>query len=271
MPAINVNDVHLHYERIGSGEPLVLVHGSWVDHASWNALVPALFERFDVVAYDRRGHSDSEQPASQGSAAEDADDLAALIEALELAPANLLTNSFGGLIALRVAASRPELLRRISLHEPPALPLLASDPESAALLAPVGSSIAAVIAKLASGDHEAAAKQFVDEVAFGPGAWDNEVPEEIRATFIRNAPTFLDEASDPGGLDVDLEAISSFGKPVLLTDGDQSPPFFSKIVDKLAQAMPNAERRSIPAAGHVPQLTHPELYADIVSEFLLET
>lgn len=269
MPSINVTDVHLHYERIGSGEPLVLVHGSWVDHGSWSALVPFLSERFDLVAYDRRGHSESERPASQGSTAEDADDLAALIEALELAPANLLTNSFGGIIALRVAGSKPELLRRISLHEPPALPLLASDPESAALLEPVGSGIAAVVTKLASGDHEAAAKQFVDEVAFGPGAWDNEVPEEIRVTFIRNAPTFLDEASDPAGLDVDLEAISSFEKPVLLTDGDQSPPFFTKIVDKLAQVMPNAERRSIPGAGHVPQLTHPEQYADVVSGFLL--
>jgi pimeloyl-ACP methyl ester carboxylesterase len=267
MAVINVNDVHLHYERTGSGEPLVLVHGSWVDHASWNALVPFLSERFDVVAYDRRGHSDSERPASQGSTAEDADDLAALIEALELAPTNLLTNSFGGLIALRVAGSRPELLSRMSLHEPPALPLLASDPQNAALLEPVGGSIAAVVAKLASGDHEAAASQFVDEVAFGPGAWDNQVPEEIRATFIRNAPTFLDEVSDPAGLDVDIEAISSFEKPVLLTDGDQSPPFFSKIVDKLAQVMPNAERRSIPAAGHVPQLTHPEQYADAVSRF----
>jgi hypothetical protein len=37
----------------------------------------------------------------------------------------------------------------------------------------------------------------VEEVAFGPGAWENELPPAVRATFVRNAPTFLDELQDP--------------------------------------------------------------------------
>ena len=47
--------------------------------------------------------------------------------------------------------------------------------------------------RIAHGDHEGAARQFVDEVAFGPGVWDNGLPSESRAIFVQNAPTFLDE------------------------------------------------------------------------------
>jgi pimeloyl-ACP methyl ester carboxylesterase len=269
MALVNVNDVHLYYERIGSGEPLVLVHGSWGDHSNWDALVPLLSERFDVVSYDRRGHSESERPSSQGSTDEDADDLAGLVEALDLAPAHFVTNSFGGVIALRLAAKRPELFRSANFHEPPAIPLLAEDPANGPMLQQIGERIGAVVGKLSAGEHESAAKQFVDEVAFGPGAWETELTDDLRAMFIRNAPTFLDEASDPRQLDLELDAVSAFERPVLLTDGDESPKFFPMIVVELVTKLPNAERRTIAGTGHVPQLTHPEQYAEVVSSFAL--
>src|ERR1041385_6457371 len=85
----------------GSGEPLVLVHGSWGDHHNWDPVVSALAESFRVLAYDRRGHSASERLAGQGSVFEDADDLAALINELGLAPAYVAGNSCGAVITLR--------------------------------------------------------------------------------------------------------------------------------------------------------------------------
>jgi pimeloyl-ACP methyl ester carboxylesterase len=270
LSLIHVNDVHLYYERVGVGEPLVLVHGSWSDHTVWDPLVPLLSERFEVVSYDRRGHSDSEQPASQGSVAEDADDLAALIVALELEPAHVVANSFGGLIALNAAARRHDLFQRASLHEPPGFLLLVDDPDAAPVLQQQGESLGGVVAKLSEGEHEPAARQFVDEVALGPGVWD-QLPPETREMFIRNAPTFLDETQEPTALSVDLDAISSFEQPVLLTRGDQSPPLFAKVIERLENALPKAHTEVIPGAGHVPQFTHPQEYADVISEFLLET
>jgi pimeloyl-ACP methyl ester carboxylesterase len=265
---LNVNDVHLYYERIGSGEPLVLVHGSWVDHSSWDQLIPFLSEDFDIVTYDRRGHSASERLDAQGSTDEDAADLAALIEALDMAPAHIVANSFGSVITLRLAASRPELLARLCLHEPPAIPLLLENPANAELLQGLGTQLPAVVAKIAAGEHEDAARQFVDEIALGPGIWES-LPAEQKSMFVRNAPTFLDEASDPNTLAVDLDGVSSFEHPVLLTEGDQSPPFYAKIIDVLVEALPNVDRRRIEGTGHVPQLTHPENYSDIVSSFAL--
>jgi pimeloyl-ACP methyl ester carboxylesterase len=266
----HVNGVHLYYERLGSGEPLVLVHGSWGDHSTWGAVVPMLAERFDVVAYDRRGHSDSERPESQGSVHEDAEDLAELIETLDLAPAHIVANSFGGNITMRLAASRPELLQSIALHEPPVFALLAGDPANATLIDRTSDTIAAVVGKLSSGEHEAAARQFVEDVVFGPGSWDNELTPDLREMFIRNAPTFLDECRDPDQLGVDIDAIGSFEHPTLLSDGDQSPPAFGKTLEVLEDAFPNSERKTLVGTGHTPHMTHPEPYAEMVGGFVAQ-
>ena len=119
MPTATVNGVRLSYTIIGDeGPPLVLVHGSWADGGDWELVVPALAEHFRVLTYDRRGHSQSERPPGQGSLDEDAADLAALIEQLELAPAHVVGHSSGGSIVLRLAARRPELFRSLSVQEP---------------------------------------------------------------------------------------------------------------------------------------------------------
>src|SRR5688572_2877332 len=121
MPRISVNDVELYYEVQGSGPPLVLVHGSWDRHEVWTQVAERLARRFRVISYDRRGHSRSERPAGARSRVEDEDDLAALIETLAGEPACVAANSFGGLISLTLAARRPELIRALTVHEPPAM------------------------------------------------------------------------------------------------------------------------------------------------------
>src|SRR5262245_56333663 len=73
-------------------------------------------------------------------------------------------------------------------------------------------------------DHEGAARQFVEEVAFSPGAWERELPPEMRAVFVDNAPTFLDELEDPDQLRVDEDALSQLELPARLTQGSESPP-----------------------------------------------
>ncbi len=80
MPIENINGVSIFLQEFGSGGPLVLVHGSWVDHMEWPFVVPLLAPRFRVTVYDRRGHSQSERLPTQGSTPEDAADLAAIIE-----------------------------------------------------------------------------------------------------------------------------------------------------------------------------------------------
>jgi len=262
---IDVNGVRLYYELHGSGEPLVLVHGSWGDARSWRLVVPGLAESFRVVVYDRRGHSRSQRPDSPGSVDEDGDDLAALLEALDLAPAHVVTNSYGGNIALRLATRRPEVFRSLSCHEPPLWSLLENDPESRQILQQGARSLQAVGRRIAQGDHEGAARQFVEEVAFGPGAWENELPPEMRAIVVDNAPTFLDELNDPNQLRIDEEALSYLELPVRLTQGSASPPTFPALIDRLVELIPRVSRETIDGAAHVPQLTMPERYVEVTT------
>ncbi|WP_374212070.1 alpha/beta fold hydrolase [Streptomyces sp. PSAA01] len=87
MPQVRAAGVNLHYQAVGDGTPLVLVHASWNDHTSWQSAIEAhLSASFTVVSYDRRGHGRSEQVPGQGTRRQDEDDLAALIEGLGHAP-----------------------------------------------------------------------------------------------------------------------------------------------------------------------------------------
>jgi pimeloyl-ACP methyl ester carboxylesterase len=268
MATSRINGIGIYWEINGSvGDPMVLVHGSWGDHQNWASVVPALSRSFRVLAYDRRGHSRSERPAGQGSVREDVADLAALLEELLHSPAHVVGNSFGASIVLRLAAERPEMFRSLIVHEPPLFGLLKDEPNAKQALAAVQERMSAVVSLLTAGDWTGGARQFVETIAFGPGAWP-ELPDEVRNTFVFNAPTWLDEAQDPEALGIDLGGLRGFTAPALLTVGDQSPPFFPKVVEKVAAAMPQAAMHTYAGAGHVPHLSHPEQYVGLVTKFL---
>jgi pimeloyl-ACP methyl ester carboxylesterase len=268
MPQTKVNGVALYHELEGSGEPLALVHGSWGDATNWRFVVPGLAESFRVLAYDRRGHSRSERPDKPGSVDEDGDDLAALLEALDLAPAHVVTNSWGGNIGLRLATRRPDVFRSLSCHEPPLWSLLEGDAESEQMLEQGARNDEEVGRRIAAGDHEGAARHFVEEVAFGPGAWDDVLPAETRAVFVQNASTYLDELQDPNQLNVDREALARLEIPVRLTEGSESPPVFPRVLDRLAKRIPRVTRETIDGAAHVPQLSTPERYVEVMTRAL---
>ena len=268
MAVANVNGVRLYYELSGAGKvPLVFVHGSWGSHHNWDLVVPGLVESFQVLTYDRRGHSESERRREQGSVREDVADLAALVGHLGLGPAWVAGNSFGASITLRLAGERSELFRGVIAHEPPLFSLLANDPSLAPTLDEVGKRIGAVVERIASGDDAGAAEQFVETVALGPGTWD-QLPTDFQQTFIKNAPTFLDEAHDPDQLAFDLAWIRGFARPSLLTTGDQSPPPFAPVVEKIADVLPNASVLTFPGAGHIPHVTHPDAYVAAITAFI---
>lgn len=268
MTFIEANGVRLFYESTGEGEPLVLAHGSWGDHHNWDLVVPELARRFRVIAYDRRGHSDSERPETQGSFAEDADDLAALIEGLGIAPACVVGNSGGSIVALKCAIRHPEVIRALVLHEPPAVKLLDGRPEFADALAGFDSRIKPVADPLSGRQWEEAAKLFANTVAIGPDAWETTMTPEFRATFIHNAPTYWDELHDADGLNIDLTRLAAFPRPILLTAGTASAPFFAAVAETIAAAAPAVSYELLDGADHVPHLSAPDSYLERVFGFL---
>ncbi|NIL43993.1 alpha/beta hydrolase [Salinispora arenicola] len=117
MPFAFANDVRLHYDVHGTGEPVVLVSGAGVSGQSW--LIhqgPALLESgYRVCVYDSRGHPPSDECVG-GFAVEDlVADLAALLEFLDAGPARLIGTSMGAYVVQELALSRPELVRQAVL------------------------------------------------------------------------------------------------------------------------------------------------------------
>lgn len=263
MPLVEVNGLRLNVEESGTGDPVVLVHGSWDERQVWDLIEEDLAQRFRVVSYDRRGHGSSEDGVEPGLRRDDEDDLADLIATLGLAPANVVASSFGASIALDLAARRPDLFRTLCAHEPPLMSLAADDP----VVAQVGEAIGPVLELIEQGETQTAARDFVENIALGPGAWEM-MPDDERASLAAHAHTFAGEQRDPAWAEIDLDALRGIEFPVLLTQGDQSPPFFSKVIARLAEAIDSAEVRTLAGAGHVPHLTQPAEYSSVISQFV---
>jgi pimeloyl-ACP methyl ester carboxylesterase len=269
MPKVRVNGVKLWYEIAGgkSDEVVVLVHGSWADHTAWEQVVPRLSQSFRVLTYDRRGHGQSESMPGQGTRQEDETDLAGLLEALNLAPAHVAGNSFGASIVLGMASTRPELCRSVIVHEPPLSAVIADDVDMQPMLRAFQAKIYAVLRRIGSGDVEGGSRQFVEEVAIGPHAWDM-LPADVRQKFIDHALTWVDEQQDARSAEIDLPRLSQLPCHALFTQGDQSFPWFPRIIEKLQVVVPHARVYTLEGAGHIPHLTHPEGYVRVIAEFI---
>jgi pimeloyl-ACP methyl ester carboxylesterase len=190
-----------------------------------------------------------------------------LIEELHFAPAHIVGNSSGASIVLRLAGERPDLFRSLIVNEPPLTSLLTDDSNWQEVLSSLDARLAHVVELLQAGNMESGARQFVETIAFGPGAWEQFLPE-VRKTVIFNAPTFLEEMLDPEFFQIDTAGLRNFSHPALLTDGEQSPAFLRATVDRLANLLPTAERRTFAAAGHEPEQSHPEVFVATVTDFI---
>jgi pimeloyl-ACP methyl ester carboxylesterase len=269
MPIVKLGDLDIFYDRKGSGPPVVAVHGSWGDHRNWDPVAEAFAREFDLVRYDRRGHSKSGPASVPGTTDHDVDDLLGLIDRLSLDRPAIVGNSFGAIVTLKAVARAPDAFRAIVIHEPPLMGMIAEDPAFREQLAQSGAHFEAIVSLLLAGKIEEGTRTFVETIAFGPGAWSS-LPEELKNTFMTNAMTWVDELRDPTWSMLDPNALSRFDRPALLTDATDSAPFFRPIVEKLAPILPRVRRVTFQGTGHVPHATHPDVYLPVVLGFLRE-
>jgi pimeloyl-ACP methyl ester carboxylesterase len=137
---VRVRGTTLHVERRGRGAPLLLIHGGGEDAAMLGGQADALATAgFEVVTYDRRGTGRSGRDDWPGrGAAQHADDAAALLHSLGLAPAAVVGVSSGGVIALDLAARHPDAVERVVAWEPPAAGIVpGGDDATDEIMAPV--------------------------------------------------------------------------------------------------------------------------------------
>lgn len=254
----------LAYREEGSGQPLVLVHGSPGEGRSWARVVPHLKERFRAICPDLPGYGGSDRleadvPAGRMAAMGAA--IASLVESLG-APVRLVGHSFGGNIALQAALqARSEAVERIVLFEPVyfrALQLTGDDDA----LAPAAAYFEDYARRALAG--EPAVVRLMVDYWFGDGAFAL-MPEPVRgyldASAARNAldvrSTFLGTATamDLGGLH----------RPVTIVDGAVSRDVVRAIGRALVKLLPDAQMVGLPGANHGMLDSHPEAVARLIA------
>jgi len=116
MAKVEIAGREFHYERAGSGEPLLLIQGMSGTHVSWGReFKGALEESFDIVAFDHRGIGLSAPVDGPFTIVEMAEDTAALMGELGLESAHVVGISMGGMIAQDLALAEPGRLRSLTL------------------------------------------------------------------------------------------------------------------------------------------------------------
>ncbi|MGA8541923.1 MAG: alpha/beta hydrolase [Thermoplasmata archaeon] len=270
MAKRTVDGVEIAYEVHGtSGDPVVLVHGSLVDRHTWDLVVPPIAASMEVVTYDRRGYGESATVAAPHAVRDDVADLAGLLESINIFPAHIVAHSYAGAVALRLAIDRPEMVRSLTIHEPPFLGLLAEDPASATEGNRLLSGTRELQRLVRAGKLALAAELLVGEFSTEPGAWSR-LPPDARRAFTHSIVRWAEEFDDPEAVLPDRTACRELMVPVLLTHGSRSPRFLSRINRALEGLLQNSQVLELPDVGHVPQLVRPHQYVGILLTFLLE-
>lgn len=127
MPVVHANDVDLYYETYGSGFPIVLAHGYCTSINLWKHQIPLLAERYQVIAYDARGHGLSSAPAGKEhyTLSHLVADMHAVLQHLGVEQAYIAGHSMGGATTTGFAARHPEMTKAALIcnidagHQPP--------------------------------------------------------------------------------------------------------------------------------------------------------
>jgi pimeloyl-ACP methyl ester carboxylesterase len=110
---VRVRGVRLHVAEAGQGPPLLLAHG-WPQHWwCWRKLIPALADRYRVLAPDLRGWGWSDAPPGDYAKSEFAEDLLALMDAEGIERARVMGHDWGGFAAFLLALDHPDRIERV--------------------------------------------------------------------------------------------------------------------------------------------------------------
>lgn len=266
MPTIRTNDVETYYERRGDGPPIVFLHGAIVDLNQWRPQLEALGDEYTTVGYDVRGHGRTGGSGRNLYSIElFAEDLDALLDALDVDRVVLVGLSMGGCIAQVYAARHPERVAGLVLADT-FTPEILDWRERLQFLV-----LKATIPPVRIVGYERVEKVMVwlQERIQGRGvSGDYGKIEQLREEAPRMATDEFAKAIDAltrfHETDLDVSAIAV---PTLVLYGEHDAGFIRRHASKLG-ADPGATVREVPDAGHASNLDNPEFFTMAVREFL---
>jgi pimeloyl-ACP methyl ester carboxylesterase len=258
MATISVNGVDLAYEERGTGDGILLIHGTGGN--VWGELPDLLASEARVVNYDRRSFGGSTHPPIK-NLAQHSRDAAALIEALDLGPATVVGHSMGGVISLDLALNRPELVRTLLLVEPPLH--FAKHPTPSMMRNLIGGQLAG-----RRRGPEAGAERFMrwaTTTTDGRNGYDS-MPDEERVKLLGNSAAILRELQAGTGEHMKPREFASISCPAVCLVGAITLPEYGKAAQRLAKALPGLRIITVPGAGHVLPVTHPRAVVEALRD-----
>lgn len=245
----------IHVERAGAGPDVVLLHAGVADSRMWDTQWVEWPSRLTVTRLDLRGFGRSGRPNGPFSHAAD---VLSVLDALDVEHAAVVGSSFGGLVALDLAASRPERVTGLVLADPP-FPGWEWSAEMRAFFD-------AEDAALEDGDLQAATEVNVE-------FWLPAASEDVRAAIHEQQLRAFElqsgvEADDELLTDDLPSVLATLDTPTLVLTGAGDRPDFVAIADHLATTLPNARRETLPDAGHLPSLEQAAAFDSVVLPFL---
>lgn len=260
MPLCKVNGQWIHYEDTGgNGPPLVLAHGLLMDNQMFAPQIEALGSRYRVIAWDARGHGETETTDDPFSFSDLADDLKGLLDHLGIARAVIGGMSQGGFVALRFALKNPERVQALILLSTQAG---AEDPDKVVLYQSMlevweaeglNDQLAETIAAIVLGNEWPGRFEWISK-------WRQQPRSLLRPAF--NALAGREDIHDRLG---EIKA------PVLVIHGTADAAIDIELAQRLCSGLANAQPLvMIEGGGHACNLTHPELVNPYVQQFLME-
>jgi non-heme chloroperoxidase len=246
----------IHLAKTGeAGAPILFLHGYADSWRSFEPLFPLLDKHFRLFAPDQRGHGDSE-PADRYDIADFTEDAAALITLLGLEPVHVIGHSLGAIVAQRLAAERPELVRRLVLIG--AASTAAGHPGLRELQSELQGAGDPIPADLIEAFQTSTIAQPLDRVRL-----DQILSESAklgRAAWLGTAAGLLDEPPEAGSRTVPVRTLALWGK--------EDPIFDYESQLALAQIIPNLTVHRYAGVGHAPNWEVPKDVARDILAFL---
>ncbi|HSR90311.1 MAG TPA: alpha/beta hydrolase [Gemmatimonadales bacterium] len=252
----------------GLGTDVVLIHGALGDYRQWEPIGGVLSSSYRVIAVSRRFHWPNPPPMAHSlySFEEQSEDLNGLLDSLDR-PVHLVGHSYGAGVALLTALRHPDLVRSLTLIEPPFGSLVPpSAPGFAAELASRDSMVAALRVQVQAGSVEHAAEGLIDWVEGEPGGF-HQLPQATQDELLTNAATAGPTYAVPSPR-VTCDQLHKLRLPVLVLRGEQTRPWYRLIAEATANCIRGAETAVIPAARHMTIVENPSGTASLVLGFI---
>ena len=251
----------LHYEEVGDGLPILLIHPAGSTASTWGPATQELARIGRVITYDRRGYARSGGRPVRSMSTHTAD-AAAILESLRTPPAAVVGTSAGAAIAVDLAVRRPDLVRVVIAHE---------FPWRFTRHLPSGSQVAALVkigSRALRGRHGDAVEVLLRSAYTyrdGGSAWDA-FPEEWRRVARENARPALADFRNSIVAYPSAADLATITVPILCSYGSRSPNNIVALVHSLAAAIPTATTRRVDEAGHAAPFDAPGNFVQLIAD-----